>query len=160
MKPVFAEGFEPVYNENSRVLVLGSFPSVKSRQIGFYYGNPQNRFWKTACGYFGEEVPPTVREKRDFLLRRGIALWDVILSCEVEGSADASIRGEVVADVSALVENSGIRAILCNGAKSYSLRAERFPALVPITKKMPSTSPANPRFSAEAWRAAFDEVFL
>lgn len=160
MKPVFAEGFAPVYNDGSRALVLGSFPSVKSRQIAFYYGNPQNRFWRTACGYFGEDVPPTVEGKREFLLRRGIALWDVILACEVTGSADASIRGEVVADVPALLAHTHIQTILCNGTKAYTLLAERFPALLSVTKKMPSTSPANPRFTAEAWRKAFDEVFL
>ncbi len=77
-------GFAPVYDGNSKVLILGSFPSVKSRRVDFYYGNKQNRFWKTVCGYFGEEVPPTVEEKKDFLARRHIALWDVALECEIE----------------------------------------------------------------------------
>lgn len=153
------EGFTPVYNENSRLLILGSFPSVKSRAEGFYYGNRQNRFWRTVCGFFGEEAPETIEKKRDFLLRRGIALWDVVMSCEIDGSSDASISGEIVADIPALLKGSKISAILCNGTKSYSLLSEKFPELVPMTVKMPSTSPANPRFSKEAWMKELEKLY-
>ena len=153
-------GFAPVCDKNSKLLILGSFPSVKSRAEGFYYGNPQNRFWRTVCGFFGEEAPKTIEGKTDFLLRRGIALWDVIVSCEVVGSSDASIKDEVVADIPSLVEKSKISAILCNGTKSYSLLAEKFPELVHITVKMPSTSPANPRFSIESWKAELNRIFM
>ena len=146
-----ATGFEPVFDGNSRILVLGSFPSVKSRAEGFYYGNPQNRFWRTVCGFFGEEVPISVTDKRRFLLDHGIALWDVITDCEIVGSADASIRDEIVADIPSVLRGSRITAILCNGTKSYSLLAEKFPELVPMAVKLPSTSPANPRFSKEVW---------
>ena len=159
MNPVFAEGFGPVCDVNSRVLVLGSFPSVKSRAVGFYYGNPQNRFWRTVCGYFCEEVPPSVADKRAFLLRRGIALWDVVASCEIVGSSDAAIKNETLADIPSVLSGSKISAILCNGSKSYGLFAERFPRLLPMAVKLPSTSPANPRFSAEAWKSEFDKIF-
>ena len=145
------EGFAPVFDKDSRILILGSFPSVKSREISFYYGNRQNRFWHTVCGFFGVQVPESVENKRAFLLERHIALWDVITSCEIVGSSDASIRDETVADVPSVIEGSRIRAILCNGTKSYSLLAEKFPQYLSMTVKLPSTSPANPRFSAEIW---------
>ena len=85
-------GFPPVYDTHSEVLILGSFPSVKSREISFYYGNKQNRFWKTVCAFFGEDVPDSVEGKKAFLLRRKIALWDMVTECEIVGSADASIQ--------------------------------------------------------------------
>lgn len=153
------EGFEPFYDSESKVLILGSFPSVMSRAEGFYYGNPQNRFWKTVSAYFGESTPKTVDEKKAFLKRRKIALWDVVTSCEIDGSKDSSIRGEEIADIPALLKKSQIKALLCNGTKSYSALQEHFPDLLPITKKLPSTSPANPRFSAAAWHEALDFIF-
>lgn len=153
-------GFAPVYAANSRVLILGSFPSVKSRAVGFYYGNPQNRFWKTVCGYFGEEIPADTAGKTAFLLRRKIALWDVVESCEIKGSADSSIQAEAVADLGALVKRSGVSVIFCNGTKSYSVLQKHYPALLPITKKLSSTSPANPRFTKEEWFSAFQEAGL
>ncbi len=152
------EGFPPVFDGNSRVLILGSFPSVKSRREGFYYGNPQNRFWRTVCAFFGEEPPASVAEKRAFLLRRGVALWDVVSSCEIVGSADASIREEQLADVPSLL-TGGICAVLCNGATAYSLFCAHFPDFAPMAERLPSTSPANPRFSAEAWNAALGRAF-
>ena len=151
------EGFEPVFDGNSRVLVLGSFPSVKSRAEGFYYGNPQNRFWRAVCGFFGEELPLTVGEKREFLLRRGIALWDVVESCEIVGSADASISAPALADIPRVAK--GDMPILCNGATAYRLLTENFPELALCAQKLPSTSPANPRFSAEAWERALAGIF-
>ena len=159
MTGAYAEGFPPVCDERSRVLILGSFPSVKSRAQSFYYGNPQNRFWRTVCGYFGEAVPDTVEEKRAFLLRRGIALWDVVERCKIVGSQDASISEEEIADIPALLEGSGIRHVLCNGSKAYELFAKHFPKLLSNAQKLPSTSPANPRFSAKAWQAALASVF-
>ena len=89
----------PIYDGKSRILILGSFPSVKSREQGFFYGHPQNRFWRVTAAVFGEPVPMTVPERRAFLLRNGIALWDVIASCEIEGSADASIKNAAVNDL-------------------------------------------------------------
>lgn len=154
-----ASGFAPVYDTESRLIVLGSFPSVKSRAVGFYYGNPQNRFWKTVCGYFGEEIPPDIAGKTEFLLRNKIALWDVVETCEIAGSADASIRGEEVAAVPELVARTKAEQIFCNGSKSYAVLTERFPELLDMTVKLPSTSPANPRFTARAWEEAFDKIF-
>lgn len=159
MKRVHCEGFEPVYDENSRVLILGSFPSVKSRAEGFYYGNRQNRFWRTLCAFFGEELPQTVAEKRAFVLKNGVALWDVVISCDIEGSADSSIQNERIADLPALLETCRVQTILCNGTTSYRLLEENFPALAPMARKMPSTSPANPRFSREAWFEALKEIY-
>lgn len=92
-------GFEPVFDVNSRLLILGSFPSVKSRKVDFYYGNKQNRFWKILFGFFGEEVQESTAAKREFLLRRGIALWDVVAECEIVGSQDSTIRNYVAADI-------------------------------------------------------------
>lgn len=154
-----AVGFAPVFDGESEALILGSFPSVKSRAIEFYYGNPQNRFWRMLCGYFRSEVPLTTADKREFVLSRKIALWDIVTECEIVGSADAAIRNERIAEITDVVEHSRIRMILCNGTKSYELLTLYFPQYGTITKKMPSTSPANPRFSAEAWYRAFDEVF-
>ena len=130
-----------------------------SRKEGFYYGNPQNRFWRTVCGFFGEEVPSTVEDKRAFLLRRKIALWDIVESCFVTGSADASIREEKIVDLPALVESCGAPVIFCNGAKSYGAIKRHYPSLLPVTQKLPSTSPANPRFSYEEWNRALFAVF-
>lgn len=156
---VRCEGFEPVFDAHSRVLILGSFPSVKSRAEGFYYGNRRNRFWGTLSAFFGEQTPVSVADKRAFVLRNRVALWDVVLSCEIEGSADSSIRNECVADLPDLLQKSNIRAILCNGTLSYRLLEEHFPQLVPLTQKLPSTSPANPRFSRETWFRALKEIF-
>ncbi len=150
------EGFGPVFDGNSRVLIVGSFPSVKSRAEGFYYGNPQNGFWRTVSAFFGEATPLTVEKKREFLLRRGIALWDVVASCEIVGSADASISAPAVADIPRVAKGM---PILCNGATAYRLLIENFPELAPRTQRLPSTSPANPRFSYEAWHNALAGAF-
>ncbi|MCI9010757.1 MAG: DNA-deoxyinosine glycosylase [Clostridia bacterium] len=153
-------GFAPVYGKWCRVLILGSFPSVRSRAVGFYYGHPQNRFWKTVCGYFGESVPETISGKTDFLMRRGIALWDVVEACEIEGSSDASIREESVGDLKSLFDSCGAEKILCNGSKSFQMLEKHYPELLPYTKKLSSTSPANPRFSEREWFAALQEAGL
>lgn len=152
-------GFPPVYNKESKLLILGSFPSVKSRQISFYYGNKQNRFWQTICGFFGEEIPPTVEGKVDFLYRRKIALWDMVTACEIEGSADASIKCEEVADLSLVLANANIQKIFLNGTLAYDLFMRSYAHLSNIAIKLPSTSPANPRFSQEAWKIALNSVF-
>ena len=153
------EGFQPVFDEKSRVLILGSFPSVMSRAVNFYYGNPQNRFWGMLGAFFGEEVPESAEGRRSFVLSHQIALWDVVMRCEIVGSSDASIKNEVTADVGSLVAGSKISRILCNGTKAYALLLERFPELVPMASKLPSTSPANPRYSYAAWEKALSEVF-
>lgn len=152
-------GFPPVYNEKSRVLILGSFPSVKSREIAFYYGNKQNRFWRTVCGYFGEEIPKSTQEKKDFLLRRNIALWDMAISCEIEGSADSSVKNVEIADLSEIFNAAKIEKILLNGTLAYELFISRYSVCgIPYTK-MPSTSPANPRFNENQWRKELNDVY-
>lgn len=143
--------FGPVFDKHSRVLILGSFPSVKSREIQFYYGNPQNRFWKTVCGFFGEEVPKSTEGKKDFLFRRKIALWDMVTECEIRGSSDAAIRNAVLADLDIVFRAAPIEKILLNGTLSYRLFSERYADLSVPFFKMPSTSPANPRFDKSVW---------
>jgi len=148
---------DPVYDRNSRVLILGSFPSVRSRQVQFFYGHPQNRFWRVLAVVYDCEVPATVEEKRAFLLCHGIALWDVIASCEVTGSSDASIRNVVVNDVTHILRHAQIRTIFVNGktAEKYYNRYLK-PVLQQNAVCLPSTSPANAAWSLErlieAWR--------
>lgn len=154
-----ATGFAPVFDENSKVLVLGSFPSVKSREISFYYGNKQNRFWRLVCGYFREEVPLTIDGKKSFLLRNHIALWDIATACEVKGSADSSIKNAELADLSEILRVASIEKILLNGTLAYNLFLQKYADLSIPYAKMPSTSPANPRFNQAIWKNALDEVF-
>ena len=134
----------PVFDKDSRVLILGSFPSVKSREEGFFYGHPQNRFWKVTASVFGEDVPKTIDEKKSFLLKNHIALWDVIGSCEIDGSSDSSIRNVSVNDIKMILETAGIQAIYLNGKKAFQLYQKH---MLPVTGRegicLPSTSPAN-----------------
>ncbi len=152
-------GFAPVFNENSRVLILGSFPSVKSRQIDFYYGNKQNKFWKTVCGFFGEEIPESNEGKIEFLFRRNIALWDMVIACEIEGSADSSVKNAEIADLSRVLNKAKIEKILLNGTLSYDLFLSKYENISIPYRKMPSTSPANPRFSKQVWEDELNDVF-
>ncbi|MBR2646971.1 MAG: DNA-deoxyinosine glycosylase [Clostridia bacterium] len=152
-------GFAPVFNTNSKVLILGSFPSVKSRQIDFYYGNKQNRFWRMLCGFFKEEIPETTEGKKEFLFRRGIALWDMVVACEIEGSADSSVKNAEVADLNEVLNVAPIEKILLNGTLSYDLFIKNYENLPIAYEKMPSTSPANPRYDERVWRSALNDVF-
>ena len=146
--------FGPVYDKHSRVLILGSFPSVKSRELRFYYGHPQNRFWPLIAELLGEDVPQTVEEKRRLVLARGIALWDVIESCEIEGSADSSIRNARANDLTAILREADIRLILTNGKKADALyRKHIYPVTGIEAVCMPSTSPANAAWSMERLHA-------
>ena len=152
-------GFPPVFDENSRVLILGSFPSVKSRQVDFYYGNRQNRFWKMLCGYFGEEIPPTKEEKTAFLLRRKVALWDMVAACDIVGSSDASVKNAQILRLENLLKKTRVEKILLNGALAYGLFVKEYGDLPISYEKMPSTSPANPRYEESIWQQALNEVF-
>lgn len=135
---------EPIYNKQSQILILGSFPSVKSREAGFFYHHPQNRFWKVIASLTGQEVPLTVEEKKDMLLTNGIALWDVISSCEIKGSSDSSITNVVPADLSLILGKCNIKQIYINGNKAYDLYQKYCYPLTQIEAlKLPSTSPAN-----------------
>ena len=111
----------PLYNENSEVLILGSFPSVKSRESGFFYGHPQNRFWKVIASVCGQEIPKNIQEKKELLLSHNIAVWDVIQSCDITGSSDSSIKNVVANDISKIVSESKIEKIYTNGKKAYQL---------------------------------------
>jgi TDG/mug DNA glycosylase family protein len=149
--------FEPVYDSRSRVLILGSLPSIKSRENHFYYGHPQNRFWKLAALLTDSPVPATIDEKKRLLLSHQIAVWDVIQSCDIIGSSDSSIRNVIPCDLSRILKQAPIQTIYGNGAKACQLyrkycQSDTGMEIVPL----PSTSPANAAFSleklAEIWR--------
>lgn len=141
---------EPVYDSQSRILILGSFPSVKSREAMFFYGHPQNRFWKVTAAVFGCRVPQTIEEKRSFLLTNGIAVWDVIASCEIEGSSDSTIRNVTPNDLSKILNSAPVEQIFVNG-KTALKYYEKY--LRPVTGReaicLPSTSPANAAWNLE-----------
>ena len=155
--------FEPVWNADSRVLILGSFPSVKSREQMFYYGHPQNRFWKVIASVCSEEVPVTVPGKKALLLAHGIALWDVLASCEIKGSSDVSIRSAVPNDIPSLIKKTQIRRIFSNGSASFDHYTRLIAPLTGIEAiRLPSTSPANAAWSlerlVEAWSEALGDL--
>ena len=148
--------FPPLYDDACKILILGSFPSVKSREQQFFYGHPQNRFWKVTAAVFGEPVPETIPEKRTFLLRRHIALWDVLAACEITGSSDSSIRNAQPNDLTPILTSAKIRQIFVNGgtaAKYYGKYQQK--ALNRTALRLPSTSPANAAWSllrlTDAW---------
>lgn len=160
-----AHPIPPVWNEDSEILILGSFPSVRSREEAFFYAHPANRFWKVLAGLAGEAEPRGAERRREFLLRRRIALWDVIESCDIEGSRDASIRNAVPNDISLITERADIKAIFCNGETSYRLYCRHIlPASGIDAVKLPSTSPANAAYSQsmleEAWGEAMGRFLL
>ncbi|MGN1135393.1 MAG: DNA-deoxyinosine glycosylase [Oscillospiraceae bacterium] len=142
--------FPPFYSGSSEILILGSFPSVKSREQGFYYGHPQNRFWKTLALVCGENVPHDIAEKKALLERHGIALYDVIYSCDIIGSSDSSIKNVVPADIESIVRGSRVSKILLNGktAEKYFRKYQK-ECFFEMLRVMPSTSPANAAFSLE-----------
>ena len=140
----------PLYDADSRILILGSFPSVKSREAMFFYGRPQNRFWPLLARLFDEPVPQSIPEKRALALRHNIALWDSIHSCMIEGSSDSSIRDVVPNDLSVILDNSRVERIFCNGATSHKLYMKYiFPLTGIEAVKLPSTSPANASFDMD-----------
>lgn len=151
--------FEPIYDENSKMLILGSFPSVKSREQNFYYGHPQNRFWRLLAKIFLEEIPSTIQEKTEFVLKHHVALWDVISSCEIKGSSDASITDAVVNDIENLLEHTKIDTIYFNGKTAYQCFKNVYQDS--LDKKvtlvvLPSTSSANASYQFnklyEVWK--------
>ncbi len=156
---VLIEGFAPFYNDKSKLLILGSFPSVKSREVQFYYGNKQNRFWRIVSSHFGESLPLSVEDKHNFLVRRRIALWDIVTECEIIGSKDETIKNFQVADIKSLLQNSNIKYIILNGSKAYSIFCDNFSDVQVPYKKLPSTSPANTRFNEKEWHDAISAAF-
>lgn len=142
--------FPPLYDKNSKILILGSFPSVKSREQNFFYGHPQNRFWKVTSAVFECETPVTIEQKKDFLLSHGIALWDVIASCEIVGSSDSSIADVTPNDLSEIFGCADIKKVFVNGKtaeKYYKKYQEKMTGRRAVC--LPSTSPANAAWSVE-----------
>jgi len=153
--------FEPLYDKGSRILILGSFPSVKSRENKFFYGHPQNRFWKIISNIYGEQVPETVDDKKRLILNNNLALWDVIAQCEIEGSSDASIKNVKPNDIASVLENSSIQRIIVNGKTAEKLYIRHVEAKTKIKAEvLPSTSPANAVWSLdrliEIWGKALE----
>lgn len=149
----------PIWNENSKLLILGSFPSVRSREENFFYAHKQNRFWRVLSSVFNAPVPLTVEDKKRFLLDNGIALWDVVASCEIDGSEDSSIKNVTANDISPIISASHIRNIYVNGATAAKLyNAYIFPQLGINAIKLPSTSPANAAWSFEKLCSAWGVI--
>lgn len=147
----------PFYRPDSHILILGSFPSVKSREQSFFYGHPQNRFWRVLAAVYSDAVPASIPEKRAFLEKHRVALWDSIARCTIEGSADSSIRDVVPNDLSVILNAAPIAAVFCNGKQSFDCyNRYLFPALSRKAEVLPSTSPANAAWSfarlVDAWR--------
>lgn len=148
--------FEPVYDENSKVLILGSFPSVKSRENNFYYGHPQNRFWNVLAQVLGCRAPKSIEDKKQMLLANHIAVWDVIASCSISGSSDSSIRDVVPNDFTRLLQEAQIQRIGGNGAKASELYEKYVLGKTGIAiTKLPSTSPANAMWNMERLTEAY-----
>ena len=148
--------FGPLFGPDSRILILGSFPSVKSREQNFFYGHPQNRFWKVIAAVYGEGIPQTIPEKKKLIHSHGLALWDSSASCVVTGSSDASIRDVRPNDLRIILDRCPIRKIYCNGRKSHEMYEKHIrPVLGLEAGCLPSTSPANAQWSlerlVEAW---------
>lgn len=148
--------FQPIFNAESRILVLGSLPSVKSREQNFYYGHPQNRFWKVIAALTDWELPETIEKKTDMLLANRIAIWDVIASCDIIGSSDSTIKNVVVNEFNCILRKAPIEQIYANGGKSYELyRRYAMEQTGRDIIKLPSTSPANAAWGlerlCEAW---------
>ena len=147
--------FGPVYDKNSKILILGSFPSVKSREMNFYYGHPQNRFWKLLAKIYNDEIYTSIDDKKEFLLRNNIALWDSIKRCNIKGSSDSSITDVELNDLREIINNSNIKKIVFNGKAAYNLFKKYSNYDITNNIKvcvLPSTSPANAACS-------FDKLF-
>ncbi len=155
--------FQALFGAESDTLILGSFPSVKSREAMFFYGHPQNRFWRVIAALYGEEVPQSIGEKKRLILSHNLALWDSIHSCTITGSSDSSVKDVVPNDLSLILDNSKVDRIFCNGALSHKMYMKYiFPKTGITAVKLPSTSPANAAFSLERlvgeWKVITDKI--
>lgn len=147
---------EPVFDTESRVLILGTMPSPKSREVLFYYGHPQNRFWRVLAAVLGEELPQSVPEKKAMLLRHRIALWDVLAECEITGASDSSIRNPVANDLSVILDHAPVQAVFTTGATAWKLYTRlQKPHTGIEAVRLPSTSPANCAVKMEALTEAY-----
>lgn len=150
--------FAPFYDQDSEILILGSFPSPVSRQEGFYYGHKQNRFWKILAGIFKENIPQTIEEKKTFLTKHRIALYDAIESLEIQGAADSSIQNAKPTDLSNILKKSKIHVVLCNGKSAYRHYMENKKDNLPVVS-LPSSSSANASYSLEKLVCLWGELF-
>lgn len=152
--------FDPVFDPESRILILGTMPSPKSREFGFYYSHPRNRFWPVLAKIFGEEVPKTPDERKNFALRNKIALWDVLKECDIEGASDSSIKNAVPNDISIIFEKADIKAVFTTGTtaarlyKKFIEPESKIPAIA-----LPSTSPANAKIGVEELAEEYKIIF-
>ena len=151
--------FGPFYDKESKILILGSIPSPKSREQGFYYGHPQNRFWKVLADVLGETVPETVDERKNMLSKHHIALWDVLDSCEIKGASDTSIKDPVPNDMNVILREADIRAIFTTGAKADELYKKMCYHICGVASiRLPSTSPANCGYSYDKLKEAYSQI--
>ncbi len=149
----------PLYNNQSRILILGSFPSVKSRENKFFYGHPQNRFWKVVSAVLSQDMPTTIEEKRRFILNNRIALWDVIAACDISGSADSSIKNVQANDLTLILDSADIQQIFVNGKTALRYYEQYIqPSLQRSAICLPSTSPANARWSLQQLTQAWSVI--
>ena len=153
--------FPPLYDKDSKILILGSFPSVKSREQMFFYGHPQNRFWKVIAGIFAEKVPEIIDEKRSLILKNHLALWDVIAECEIVGSSDSSIKNAKANDLSVILNNSSVKKIIVNGKTAEKLYIKYIEPKTGIKAVvLPSTSPANAAWKLERLTETWKEELI
>lgn len=151
--------FNPVYDSNSKVLILGTIPSPKSRELGFYYGHPRNRFWPVIADIVGEPNPETIEDKIALCHRNKIAVWDVLKSCEIQGADDSSIKEPISNDMNEILNHAPIKAIFTTGTKAFTLYHKHcFPVTGIPAVKLPSTSPANCGISYEKLQEAYAEI--
>lgn len=151
--------FAPVFDSTSRVLILGSFPSVKSRETGFYYGHPRNRFWKIISDIFNSELPQTIEDKKQLILQNRLALWDVIESCDITGSSDSSIKNVKPNNLGIILDNCNISHIITNGTTAYSLYNKYQKDITGINAvRLPSTSPANAAWSYDKLKSEWNII--
>ena len=150
---------EPIFDAESRVLILGTMPSPKSREVQFYYGHPKNRFWRVLAAVLGEELPQSVPEKKAMLLRHRIALWDVLAECEITGASDSSIRNPVANDLSVILGHAPVQAVFTTGATAWKLYTRlQKPHTGIEAVRLPSTSPANCAVKMEALTEAYKAI--
>ncbi len=151
----------PFYQSNSNVLILGSIPSPKSREQGFYYGHPQNRFWPVLANVFEEAVPITIEDRQNFLKRHRIALWDVLSSCEIEGASDSSIKEPSINDITLILHNTKVNKIFVTGKTAYNLYHKYiFPKVNIEATYLPSPSPANAKMTKESLTFEYQKIKL
>ncbi|WP_103599909.1 DNA-deoxyinosine glycosylase [Campylobacter concisus] len=146
--------FQPIFDKNSKILILGSFPSVISRKLGFYYANPQNRFWRVLAGILNTPLPEGTDEKINFLLTHRIAIYDAAISCEIKGSSDAKMTAVSPANLEPIFKTANITQVYANGGKAHEicekyLKTQILNATGKPPLKLPSTSSANANFSFE-----------